>query len=103
HAEHEIGAAGHCLALAALGDDASEEPQITQHTEQRQEGERDEVMRLAAWAAADDLQHLRRLDAIELRPELERRERIEERVVRDLPLQKARRRIEDAKRDPRRA
>jgi hypothetical protein len=49
----------------------------------------------------DDLDDFRRLNPIEFGPELEGRKRIEERVLGDLALRKARRCVEQTKRDPR--
>ena len=48
---------------------------------------------------ANHLEHLGRLDSIEFGPELERRQRIEEGVVADFPLNECGRRIENAERD----
>ena len=86
HAEHQVGAAHLLAALARLGQDARDERQVTQHAEQRQERERDQTVRLGAGHAANELEHLRRLDAVELGPELERVERVEERAAIDLAV-----------------
>ena len=52
---------------------------------------------------ADELEHLGRRDAIELGAKLERRERVEERVLRDLALRDGEERVEEAVRDARQA
>ena len=55
-------------------------------------------MRLGPGHAADQLQHLRRLDTVELRSELEGVERVEERAAIDLAVDLRERRVEQAKR-----
>ena len=83
--------------------DRVEQPAVAEHAEERQEGERDEPVRLLARHALDELEHLRRRDAVELGAELERRERVEERALRDLAHRGRQVRVEEPVRQPREA
>ena len=60
-------------------------------------------MRLLARHVADQLEHFGRGDAIELGAELERRERVEVGVLRDLALRDGEERVEEPERDAREA
>jgi hypothetical protein len=55
-------------------------------------------VRFGAGHATNELQHLRRLDAVEFRPELERVEWVEERAAIDLAVDLRKRGVEQAKR-----
>ena len=75
---------------------ASTSLQVAEHAEEREERERDEAVRLLARHALDQLEHLRRRDAVELGAELERGERVEVRALRDLALRRRQERVEEA-------
>jgi hypothetical protein len=58
-------------------------------------------MRLGPWHAANQVQHLRALDAVELGPELERAQRIEILAAVDFAINPGERGMKQAKRHPR--
>ena len=102
HGAHEVGAAADA-AIGVIERDAVDEPQVAQHAEQREERERDEAVRLLAGDALDQLEDLRRADAVELGAKLQRQERVEERALRDLAHARGEVRVEEAEVEPREA
>src|SRR4026207_2438014 len=60
-------------------------------------------MRLGSWNTADQIQHLRRLDAIELRAKLQCRQRIEKRVLVDFSVDGRERGVKEPKWNTRRS
>jgi hypothetical protein len=81
HGQHQERAAADA-PIAMVERDGVEQAQVAQDAEQRQKRERDQPVRVLARHALDQLEPVRGRDAIELRAELERGQRIEERRLR---------------------
>jgi hypothetical protein len=96
--DDEVGAARDAT-VGVIDDDRVDEPEVAEHAEEGEERERDESVRLLAGHALDELQDLRGGDAIELGSELERRERVEVRALRDLAHGRREARVEEAEVD----
>jgi hypothetical protein len=78
-----------------------EEREVPDHAEEREERQRDQLSRLFARDLAHQLEQSNVRDPVELGPELQRRQRIEERRLRDLAMGHRQRCVEEPEGDAR--
>lgn len=102
HAHHEVHDAG-CAAgsVVAIAHAILRERDVAEHAEQGKERERDDPSPLLTGNRVHQLEDVRVRDAIELRAELERRERVEVRGGKHFALRGAHQRVEEAERHAR--
>src|SRR6187399_3326979 len=87
YTEHQVGASDAVATpVAELGSDARQKAQVAQHAKQREKRERNQSPRFVARNPADQVEHLWRLDPIELRAKLQRAERVENGITSHLAL-----------------